>query len=355
MNIKPISSPAQVTQAPSKAAEYKAKAIAAFNGNGRLAVGEQPATQVVQNQSAVGVEELSAIKAPESDIKANTEQTSAAEETLTAEPKEETPQAEDPALARQFAQLARQERALQAKKMQQDNAIKAKEQELKAREDVLTAKDSQYKSGYISKDKLKENPLLVLSEAGVSYEEITQQAMGLNQMDPRLEAHINKLEAKIAQLEESNETGKKFQVEEQTKAYESAKKQIKNDVTKLVNKPNADFETIKATGSYDDVVDLIERTYKEDGILLGNEEAAQMVEDYLIEEAMKITQISKIKSRMQQAQDALTKKVEQKQTPPTETKPQQQQMKTLTNNASASRPLSARERAIAKFKGESIS
>lgn len=106
------------------------------------------------------------------------------------------------------------------------------------------------------------------------------------------------------------------------------------------------FETIKQTNSVSDVVDLITATYEKDGILLSVEEAAKEVEDYLVDEAMKLTRIGKIKQRLAAS---TTAKVSQEQTPAPK---KQTQMKTLTNAASTTRQLSAKERAILAFRGE---
>ena len=70
------------------------------------------------------------------------------------------------------------------------------------------------------------------------------------------------------------------------------------------------------------------------------------MENYLVDEALKFTQIGKIQKRMAAANASRT---------PTETKTQSSQqpqaMKTLTNAASSTRPLTVRERAIAAAEG----
>jgi phosphopentomutase len=111
------------------------------------------------------------------------------------------------------------------------------------------------------------------------------------------------------------------------------------------NDPN--FEAIRASGkgAVKQVVQLIERTFDQDGILLTVEEAAQAVEDHLVEEATKLTRIGKIQQRL-----AANAKTAQKPVQTTGQSPQAS--KTLTNTMSTARPLSARERALLAFKGE---
>ena len=344
MNIQPKAAVTGVQQMSLNNGGDKVRAaIEAFN-KGQSSYDAKPQAQPVQNDlpvpnpSQISPEEMSAVvpkQASEPEI-GQSDKVEAPE--TPAEPKSEI----DP----RMAQLARRERALRAKAQQQEQAFKAREAALAVREAELSSKDQTYKSGYIPKDLLKTSPLQALAEAGLSYDEITQAVLNQQPTDPRVEATISRLEAKIKQLEEAGEEGKKNSATQQQAAYEAAVKQIKADVSKLVFTDPA-FETVKATNSISDVVELIEETYKKDGTLLGVEEAAQMVEDYLLEEALKLTRIDKIKKRLaQNAQPAQTQKAQPpqpKQPPP---------MKTLTNAASSTRQLSAKERAILAFRGE---
>lgn len=337
--------------APTNNNAAKDRAVNAFM-SGKAPAPAQAQEMPVINPSAVSPEEMTAVKPKTSDEIPTTESSQVVTETQA--PTEEPTTPEDPIAAKQYAQLARQEKALRAKQLQQNQAFAKREAELKAREEALNAKDSQYNQGYISKDDFAKNPLKYLTEAGHTYDALTQQMLDHGALDPRVEAHISKLEAKIAQLEQSNEKAMQQRKEEADNSYKQAVAQIKRDVTKLVDTDET-YETIKATGSYDDVVELIEKTYQEDGVLLTNDEAAQMVEDYLIEEAMKITKIGKIKSKLNLGTKTETESNKQQtQKPKTEQQQDAPKMKTLTNAVTASRPLSARERAIAKFKGEKV-
>lgn len=353
MNIKPVAGPSQIPVVTTNHTSGREKAIAAFNAVGsQPAAHSQPQTEVVRNQNNIRPEEMRAIVPPTSGQNPNSEElqdvSAQSEETEVQAPVEEAPKT-DPALSRQFAQLARQERALRAKAQQQEQAIKAREQALIEREQAISAKDQTYKSGYISKDQIKSDPLSVLAEAGISYDELTQQLINQQPRDPRTEAHIARLEAKLAALEEANTTSQKTYQEQQQAQYNEAVKQIRNDAKNLVmNDPN--FETIKATGSIKDVVELITETYNKDGVLLSVEEAAQQVEDYLVEQfSGVVTKVDKLKKRIQA--NASPTPVQKVQTPATQVQTQPQ-MKTLTNSTGSSRRLSAKERAILAFKGE---
>lgn len=339
MQVKPVASQHHVAPTqPSNQAQAKARAVAAFNQGSQQAQ-ETP----VLNPTQVSPEEMTAIAG-----QSTTEEIQVAEET--AEVVQEAPKAEDTALSKQFAQLARQEKALRARQQQADQAMRAREDALKAREAAISAKDQEYSQGYVSKDRIKAEALQVLAEAGVPYDDIVQQMInGQTPSDPRLNAEIKALRNELAAIKADRETTQKSYQEGQQQQYQAAVKQIELDARTLV-KSDPNFETIRATNSIKDVVELITQTYDKDGVLLSVEEAAQQVEDYLVEEAMKFTKIDKIKKRL--AENA--SKSQQQAKPQTQAKPAQQtqQMKTLTNASSSTRQLSAKERAILAFKGE---
>ncbi len=323
--IQDLSTPEPVREARMKAAFEKASQPVDQGSPDRLPV----------NPNAISAEELSAIQPKASLAPEVAEESDNSTEVET----EETVQ--DPEVQRRFAQIARQEKALRAKAHQQNLALKQREDALKAREAALEAPKpvQQDFSNYIPKDRIKQDALGVLEEAGISWDDLTNQAINRAPTDIRVTNTIARLEQKIAQLEEANQNSQKTYQEQQTAQYQAAIKQIKNDAKQLVY-TDPEFETIKSMNAVKDVVDLIEQTYKKDGIVLSVEEAAKEVENYLVEEAMKITQIEKIKKRMAAANASR---------PASETKtqdPKQTQMKTLTNAVSSTRPLTARERAI---------
>lgn len=268
-----------------------------------------------------------------------------AEETKEVEAKKEEP-AEEKSLSSEYAILARKEKALRAREQQ----LKAKEAELKAKEEAVSGKPAAQSpsidaSKMISRDKLLEDPFSVLAELGLSYDKLTELALNApKQEDIERSQYEKRIEAELQKLREEQESVKRAYAEQQTQAYKQAVAQIKAEVSQLV-KSDESFETIRETGSINDVVELIEQTFKEDGVLLSVEDAARQVEDYLIEEAMKLARLKKVQQRLTPAQKAVA---EQKATEA----PKQQQLKTLTNSVGSSKQLSARERALLAFKGE---
>jgi hypothetical protein len=181
-----------------------------------------------------------------------------------------------------------------------------------------------------------------MQELGISYEQLTE--MLLNQ-DPKQAQYKAEIDALKAEIKAFKEESLKSREQDQQQAYKNAVAQIKSEVSQLV-KTDDTFETIRETGSVDDVVELIEATFKEEGRILPIEEAAQLVEEHLLEEALKLTKLKKIQSRLAAAKPA-TPAAPQKSEPK-----QSQPAKTLTNSMSASKPMSATERAILAFQGK---
>jgi hypothetical protein len=235
-------------------------------------------------------------------------------------------------LSPKFAALARKERAL-----------RSQAQALKAKEEALKAQESDYSTKYIPKDRLMKETLAVLQEQGITYDQLT--GMILNQPGPQ-DIASQKLEAKIAELEAKLEKQVTSAQESQTKAYEQAVNQIRDEAKLLVDS-DAAYETIKETDNVEAIVALIEETYKGTNKVLSTKDAAQQVEDYLVEEALKMAGLKKVKAKLS------PQEIIEEAKPQTTEKPQ---IKTLTNDVtSLTKQLSnkdRRARAIAAFKGQ---
>lgn len=323
MNIVPKAGPSLVSEnnKPSGNQDARARAIARMS--------EQP----VPNATQVSPEEMTAISPPSQNQNDTTE-------APTSEAPEVKAKEETPPLSSQYAILARKEKALRTNVQ----SFRAEQEAFKAERAAFEASkgsvNKDVEQGF--RDRLVSDPLSVLAEVGFTPEQLTNMVLNPQKVDPFLQSKLDKYEAKIKALEESQEKANKNNADQQSEQYKQAITEIRHNARRLVSE-DPEFETIKATGSVNDVVELIEETWKLDGKLLTVEEAAREVENYLVEEAIKIARIKKVQQKLQPAP--------QKQ----EQKPQQQQMKTLTNGISAARPLTARERAIAAFKNEKIS
>lgn len=350
MKVQPVSGPEAIKQVTSNNTEARARAIAALTANSAPAAPTAAAEATpVPNPSQVSPEELSAVKAPTAPT-APTEAKAATEETTDRSQSLNSEKSEDTEISSRLAQLVKREKAIRIKQQQAEQALKAKEAELARKEAELAEKFKLDQTQYISKQRLKENPLDVLAEAELSYDELTNQVLNAQPKNPRYEAYIQKLEAKIAQLEEKTNKVEKTYETQQQEAYQAALKQIEKDATKLINS-SPDYELIRNSGEIKEVVKLIEQTYKVDGELLSVQEAADLIEKELEERTIKFFEkTEKLKKRWAPKAPASAEvKPVQEQTPQKE---QTQTMKTLTNTNSSTRQLSARERAILAMKGE---
>lgn len=228
-------------------------------------------------------------------------------------------------LSPHFAALAKAKRAAQAK-----------EAAIQAREQALAQQEADMKSAMDKLARLKANPMRVLEEEGITYDQLTESILNQNQINPDVAALKQELQAM------REEFAKQQQQRDQV-SREQALRMIRKDVDSLVSQ-GEDFETVREAGYAPKVVELIERWYNETGDVLDTSEAARMVENELLEEATRFARLKKVQSRLTPA------------TPPQQ--PAQQQtgskpiLKTLTSRTGASAPLSARERAIAAFYGK---
>lgn len=242
------------------------------------------------------------------------------------------------ALSPKFAALAKKEKELRSRVQ----ALKAEQDAIKAEKEAFKAKQAEYESSYVPKAKLKDLITQDPGSLGLTQEELLNLALNGPKPENALE---QKLMAKIQELEEKQAKSASDIESQQTKAYERAVNQVRTETKALVESDER-FETIKATNSVDSVVELIKKTFDEEEILLSVEDAAQQVEDYLVEQALNLAQLKKIKEKL------APKPAEQPQAPPK----QPQTMNTLTHAVNATtKPLTAdgrRERAILAFQGK---
>ncbi len=337
----PVQSPPASTALTPAAQERRERAIARLSGN----ASPQGSAAPVQNANAVAPEEMGAIKAPEAAAEEPSAEAAAPEVPAAPPVKEETP------LSSQYAQLARKEKAMRMQAQQ----VKAQEAAIAAREAKLAAREAAMDGDYIPKERLSKEYIKVLQEQGISYDQITQDMLNQPTQESQV---ISRLEAKIAALEAGQEEAKKSSVTQQENAYKQAVANIKNEAKQLVYSSD-EYETVKATNSVDDVVELITETFKSGmgdeyppGTLLTVEQAAKLVEEHLEEEAYKLAQLNKIQKRLAARTVATGAAQPSPAKPGDKDSKQQPAMKTLTNAVGATRKLSPRDRAILAMKGE---
>jgi hypothetical protein len=219
-------------------------------------------------------------------------------------------------LSPQFAALARERRSLQRERKELEELKKG-----------LEAKSQG--SDVIERSRLKSEPLNVLLEAGVTYEQLTE-AILANQQNPE----VNTLKSKMTELE--SKVDQRF--EERAKQERAqVVKQMQREASLLVSTGD-EFELVRETRSVPDVIRLIEKTYDEHGELLDVQEACRFIEEELFKKSQKLAGLKKLKDHFGSKSPEPQMK-------------QQPGMRTLTNKDTASIVLDRKACAIAAFNG----
>jgi hypothetical protein len=212
-------------------------------------------------------------------------------------PKPEEPKS-DERFAAKFAALSRKERAIRQQEAKLQQKMADLEAKLKAFEGQNTDMDK-YKS---LPDRLKREPLKVLEEQGLSFEQLAQMVLendGKPTPDMLLQRYQAQFDAKLREMEEKLQ---QKDVERAQAEQEAALRNFSAQLTDFVNQNSNDFELIVANGATDLVMDVITEHYNNtaaendgQGEVLSNKQACEMVEAYLLEEAKKLIDREKVK------------------------------------------------------------
>lgn len=216
----------------------------------------------------------------------------------------------------QLAELARQRRALQ------------EERRLFAEEKAAQEAKS---SSAVDVERLKKQPLSVLQELGVTYEQLTDEI--LNSQNGN--AEIAALKAQIEELKKGIDD--RFN-QKDTEQEEAVFTHMKNQVDKMCFSSDT-YKFIREAKAQDKVLDLIRKTWKEKGEVLDEAEAMDLIEAELREDAKRYAKlIGELEAPPQPA--------------PAQPAQQTGGIKTITNKDSARPPMSRRQRAIAAALGQ---
>ena len=217
----------------------------------------------------------------------------------------------------QFAALAKQRRALQVR-----------ERELADRELAIKSRPSA-DTDLVAR--LKSQPLSVLAEVGVTYDQLTEAILANPVSNPEIQELRNELKA----LKEGVD---KNLTDRDTAQEQAVLSDMRREAVGLASEGDA-YEMVRTTKSIPEVIDLIHRTYKTTGEILDVPEAMQLVEDDLINEGLKVANFKKARAKLIPDE------------PVTQQQLQPRPMRTLPNRDGASTPASRRERAIAAMYG----
>lgn len=208
-------------------------------------------------------------------------------------PVEKTAQATPDEGPSKLAELARREKALRMRAINERRKLDAERSEWMAQKKAFETERAELDQYRKLKTRLVDEPAAVLNEHGVSYDKVTSQY--LNAPNPEILAltqTTRALQQKLAQYEQSMKDA-------QTQQYDQAKKQIRTEA-KLYIDSNDTLEAIKAHGeeAVDAVTKLIERTFEKRGYLMPVEQAIQKVEAKLTERALALAQLKKVKEKL---------------------------------------------------------
>lgn len=230
--------------------------------------------------------------------KASEQPTEGAEQ-HTEEPKAEpTPEqkAQEEKFAARFAALSRKEKQIRAQEAKIQQQMADLEAKIKALETGRTEVET-FKS---LPDRLKKEPLKVLEEQGLTFEQLAQMVLndGKPTQDMMLAEYDKKVMSRIEELQKKIEEKEK---QEQEQKYEQAIQAFQTQLTDFIEQ-TPDYELIRANSAMEIVFDVIEQHHAETGEIMSNKEACDAVEEYLLEEAKKLVDREKVKKLLQPQQ-----------------------------------------------------
>lgn len=248
------------------------------------------------------------------------------------EPTEQAPE-ETRSIDPQIAALMKAKRALQVK-----------ERELEQREEAVRSQVPANQEDFISKADLLANPLKIF-EAGLTYDQLTEAILN-NQSQPVDQQKLRQ-EIKEDLLKELN--GQLSSRDQQAEAQVLG--EIKREAIELTAQ-GEQFEAIREAKAQNQIPRLIHRIYKEGwpekgiepGYVMNVADAAELIENQLIDDVIPMSNLKKVQSRLTPQQEVVAQT-------PIPQRPNTKTMRTLTNRDSASPSMDRRARAIAAMQG----
>lgn len=243
---------------------------------------EEPAT-TAPAQPAAPTAEPTAESAPAADSVAAT---------ATAAPAEEKPSRVDPrfsALARKEAQLVRERQAIKAQK----DALEAAHRQVVAFEEARSA--------------AKADPLAVLSALGLSYDDVTAKALGVEKPTTP-EAQIEAVRSELERFREEQAAAAKQAEEAKAAALEAERQSIidafRRDAVAHVSANAERYELTTLNNAATLVPQVVEQHFAATGELLTTAQAADLVEKHFEGLADRIVKARKVQARTEATKTA---------------------------------------------------
>ena len=204
-------------------------------------------------------------------------------------------QAEKPKelLSTQFAALAKKEKMALQRQREAESKLKEAEEKLKLYEQFENKKKT-----------AKSNPLEFLSEAGLTYDEITEFMINGG---AKAKDKTEELEEKFNQFVSRKEKEEQERIEKEKEALKAQEQKVMAEFQKSLNKfieDNQDkYELINLYNAQELVIATIEQHFENKNEILSNERAAELVEAHLEEEAKKLANSKKFSQSFKNSSD----------------------------------------------------
>ncbi len=236
-----------------------------------------------------------------------------ADEAADAAALETAPAAKPDKLASKFAALARRERALVDREKSINEQLKGLDAWERAKKEA------------------SDDPGAALESLGLTYEKVTDWILADR---PKKDPTVKNLEERLATVE-------KREAEAKAQAEQLAKQahidNFKRDQIDAVKSAGDKYELVNQLGRHDLVFEVTQEYIQTHKRIPSHDEAAQMVEDYLLSEVTKFKGVKKL-AALFGSQDASTIKAPAKSDPNTPDSGSKNQPKTLTNTLSDAAP-----------------
>ena len=194
--------------------------------------------------------------------------------------------------ASKFAALSRKEKALRDRESEYES--KFEEMERRLEEYETNSQEPEVDWEHL----LRNDPLGALEEAGLGYDKLTELALNDGRLTPDMQMSAMREEIerdykrKFEDLEDRLQAKEEAEVEEY---YNNVQDNFQEEIGSFVSQN--EYELINASEANGLVYDVIEEHYNDTGRILDMKEAADAVESYLEDEAMKLIRLNKISSR----------------------------------------------------------
>lgn len=182
-------------------------------------------------------------------------------------------------------------------------ALSKKEKLLREQEAKIKQEAAQYKAFADLKAKAKSDPLSIIKEYGVSFDDLVAASLGKDLPPPTVEEQLKALKDEIAEskaqaLREAEEA-KALEEQQKQQALDEAINNHKKSIVELISQNSSKYELIGLHGAEDLVWEVTEAHFEAHQEVLTPEQAADKVESYLEDQTRKALALSKFKPKVE--------------------------------------------------------